>query len=166
MKLLIPVGAIVFGAGVCCCGGGDFAEGLKQGAQEAMEEAAQEAGNAPTTEAPMADAPVAASGTTSMLDGACGRFAAMGVPSPGAAKVTICTTDASSDTLIMNTDIDTASACKIMKGWVDDKGFSIQSEGTFAGTSSIVASKGSDQLVVACMEVMGKNSVTMTMQTR
>ncbi len=165
MKLLIPVGAIVFGAGVCCCGGGDFAEGLKQGAQEAIEEAEQNA--APSGDAPMAGAPVEAPvAAGSKLDGACGRFAAMGVPDPGAAKVTICTTDSNNDTLIMNTTTDTAAACKVMKGWVDAQGFSVQSEGTFAGTSSIVAQKGSDQLVVACMEVMGKNSVTMTLQTR
>lgn len=168
MKLLLPVGAIMFGAGFCCCGG-DALEGFKQGAEQAMEEAAQDAG-APTgmavEEAPApadAAAPAAAGAT---LDGACGRFKTMGVTAPDGSKVTICTTDATSDTLIYNTEVGTEAACKLVKGWVGAQGFTIVTEGTFAGTSSIVAEKGSDQLVVACMQVMGKNSVTMTLNTR
>ena len=167
MKLLIPVGAIIFGSGFCCCSG-DFLEGFKQGAEEAIHEAEQkEAGG--STAAPEGGAADGGGGTevaAGALDGTCGRFKEMGVTAPAGSKVTMCTTDDSSTTLLVNTEVDTEAACKTFKGWVEGQGFTIQTEGTFGGTSSIVAHKDSDQLVIACMKVMGKNSVTLSLQKR
>lgn len=168
MKVLIPVGAIIVGSGFCCCSG-EFLEGFKQGAQEAIQEAEQKQAEAEGTavagaEQPMAGSATAAPGTA--LEGACGRFKTMGITAPAGTKVTVCTTDSGSDSLILELGVDPESACKTFKGWAESNGFTVQSEGTFGGTSSVVAYSSTDQFVAGCMNVMGKDTATLSMQAK
>lgn len=167
MKLLLPVGAIIFGSGFCCCSG-EFFEGFKKGAEEAVERAqsgqAVEAPIAPVEPAGPGMAAPAAPGGTSKLEGACGSFAGLGVTAPTGAKMTLCTADPSGDTLIFTSPVDTAATCAGLKDWAVAAGFTVKSDGNFAGTSSIVAERGSEELVIGCTNVLGNNSVTMALR--
>lgn len=172
MKLAIPVAAIAIASGACCCCSGEFFEGMQSGMEEAMQEqngtsvtVTTEGGTTTTTTTGGGAGGAAPAGDA--LDGACGRFKSMGLTAPAGTKVTICTTDeASGDTIVTTTDVEPEAACKHFAAWGTSQGYTTDTEGSFGGTSSVIQSKGSDQLVIACMKIMGKNNATMTLSAR
>jgi len=170
VKLALPVATIAIASGTCCCCGGDFFQGMQSGFEEAMQ--GQDGTEVTVTADGGDDAPagggggvVSAGGTA--LEGACGRFKEMGITAPAGTKVTICTTDpGSGDSLIATTEAGPDDACKHFAAWGTSQGFSTDTESTFGGSHSVLQSKGSDQLVIACLTIMGKNNATMTLSPR
>lgn len=167
MKLLIPVGAITLGAGVCCCGDiPEFVKGMQSGMEEGI--AAQQGTDAPPVLSGEGGTAVVSGAppSSTAVSGSCGRFKDWGLTGPEGATVTICTTGDGNDTLIMNSTISPADSCKSIKTWADGAGFTLQTESTFGGTSALIMEKGGDQLTVGCMEVMGKNTVSLTLSAK
>lgn len=173
MKLMVPVAGIVFASGICCCG--DFVEGIKTGVEEGMKQAGQDitvstgdgttvtvgdGGATATTGGATATTGGGGSGGLVKVDGACGKFGAMGVQGPAGFSIMACSDTGNSAALVLQGSGDPVELCKPIKSWVESAGYTISVNAAMGGTSSIVSQKGTERLVIACTNQTGPTLVS------
>ncbi|MDP2304904.1 MAG: hypothetical protein Q8P18_02630 [Pseudomonadota bacterium] len=166
MKFMLPVAAGMFVAAgsCCCCGGGDMAEMLEEieaaqnGAGGTPDIGAADA-EEPTEDAP-SDAPVTAGGSA---EGLCGRFKDDGLQVPSGLSVFSCTSMGTTESVLLRGSGSPADACVSLKSWATGAGWAVLYEADVSGTSSITLKKDSSNLSLACMDVGGTTTVSVSL---
>lgn len=153
MKLFLPVAGIIFSIGACCCGN------LEEYQQKV--DAKQEEVSTPAT-AQKPDGPKpAASGAAA--EGSCGRFKDWSVPAPSGLKVLACSDEGGTGSLVMQGSGSPADACRAIRGWADGLGAKLTTEASMGGTTSLIYSKDSTQIVAACTDATGQTTVSLSL---
>ncbi len=152
MKLVLPVGAIVASVAACCCCGGDFTNFDPDALIEQLEEGsvAVDEGTADVGEA------------TATTSGTCGRFKTDGFSVPAGLSVTACATMGDTESLVMQGSGNPEEICKPVKAWAESKGWQVSNEFSGGGTSSLIAKEGGKQLTVACTDMSGQTTMSLS----
>ncbi len=163
MKLVIPLAFMSIGSALCCCCGGSTFEDFENGNFEEMLENAAEA-PAEGTEAPAEEggAEQAAAGG-SMAAGTCGKFKEWSLPSPSGFSVTSCVESGGNDSIVLSGSGSPSDACKGIRSWVKDSGFSIVADSDAMGSVGIVASKDAMNLAISCTDMMGSTIIAVSL---
>lgn len=169
MKILFPIGAITFAAGMCCCGGfsEDFEQGMKEGIQEELEkqaaEAAKEAGGEAggVTGGEAAGGAAAGGGASAGVD--CGSFNSLGFSAPAGAKQFACTNSGGNESLLFMGGPDPKTACDGLKADLTGKGYKKTLEAGMGDTQSIIFEVNGKRLTVACTSASGQNTISMVL---
>lgn len=166
MKLILPLAFISIGSAFCCCCGGNTLDDLENGKFDELMEDAQSGGDA-TTDAPSDDAAQKADeggggGGGSMAAGTCGKFKEWNMPSPSGFSVMSCVESGGNDSIVLTGSGSPSDACKVVRAWVKDSGFSIVADSDSMGTVGIVASKDAMNLAIGCNDVAGSTMIAVS----
>lgn len=159
MKLLLPVAVMTVAAGICCCGGDADMEELMEQIEAGQAGAAS--GDDGSTTASSGDAATASTGGGSDA-GLCGRFKSDGFTYPSGLSVVACADTAGSESLLLQGSGNPASICKDAKAWASGKGWTVQTEAEMMGTSSIIMKNADKQLTLACTDMGGQTTLSMS----
>lgn len=157
MKLLLPVTMLVFAAGFCCCGG-DSVTQLEQ-----LTSGAPASDAAPVADAGGGAAPAAAGGTVAVA-GTCGRFS--GLTAPSGSSVMACTTSGDTDSLVLTGGGKPDANCAALKEWAKGAGYSIDTDVAAMGSYAIMGSKDSTQLSIACTDMGGSATSSLSISPK
>lgn len=154
MKLFLPLGAILFAAASCCCCGdlgGEIAKlGVAVPGVDATSVTVSASGDGGTVT------------TGSVLAGTCGRFKEGGLTAPSGMSVMVCSEGGGADSIVLSGSADPASACKVVKGWAEGQGWSTEYDTNASGTYAVTMKKGSERLVIGCLEMAGQTTVSVS----
>lgn len=162
MKLMVPVAGIFVAAGACCCcGGGDI--------ESMIEEMENQSGGAAMDDIKIEE-PTEAGGSSgsgggsfTAGEGTCGRFKTDGMPVPDGLSVLSCATMGDTESIVMQGSGSPAEVCKPMKAWATSTGWSVTTEAAMGDTTSIILKdNNSKQLVVACSNMTGQTTVSVS----
>ncbi len=176
MKLVLPAGAIAFGAGFCCCCGDMLTPILQELgvpsdviSQVSGEEAATTPATEPvgttqeTTEAPPAATPApeaAAPAPSTVSTTICGPFADQKLDIPGSFSVVSCSTSSTTSSIMMTGTTPARAVCNPMRDWADSAGWQMQNQAATDDTVALTFSKGSERLTIACSSSTGTTTVS------
>lgn len=163
MKLMVPVAGIFVAAGACCCcGGGDI--------ESMIEEMENQSGGAAMDDIKIEEPSEAGGssgsgggGSFTAGEGTCGRFKTDGMPVPDGLSVLSCATMGDTESIVMQGSGSPAEVCKPMKAWATSTGWSVTTEAAMGDTTSIILKdNNSKQLVVACSNMTGQTTVSVS----
>jgi hypothetical protein len=164
MKLLLPVAVMTLAAGICCCGGDSDMEDLMEQIEAQPSASADDAtASASTGEATATTGEATASASTGGSDaGLCGRFKTDGFTYPSGLSVVACADTAGSESVLLQGSGDPSKICKDAKAWASGKGWTVQTEAEMMGTSSVIMKNADKQLTLACTEMGGQTTLSMS----
>lgn len=152
MKLAIPATGIIVGSGLCCCCG-DFGNQFSDFGVDQNDFAVPEG----TPDA--VPAPDAGGGGSGDL---CGRYGSLGVTVPSGLNVVACTDDGTNASLIMQGSGSPKDACTGLKSWGTGAGWNVVTEADLGGSYTVIMGKEGNNLTLACTDLTGSTTVSMT----
>lgn len=160
MKLIFPVSFLTFATAICCCG--DIG-----GIDEKIQELQNSATTTVTTTSPDGSSTTTTStGTTTVTvgtdDSVCGSFKTDGLTLPSGFKATMCASVGDTETLTAQGSGDLKAGCQAVKTWATGHGWSVTSDNSIGSTTSVVAEKADKRLTLACTDVTGSPTVTLS----
>ena len=154
MKVLVPVAAMIVAVGSCCCCGGDI-----QGLLEDIERQVNGSGEAVVDEGGD-EQPDLGGGGGGSTEGLCGTFKDAGMTVPSGLSVVSCATMGSTEAVVMQGSADPKAACAPLKEWATGAGWSVTTEASIVGTTSIIFKRDDKQLTLACTDQTGQTTVS------
>lgn len=147
VKLLLPVSAMAFAAGACCCCGEDLTSTLTElGAPSEPVEVSDSPGT-----------PAALAVGSGPLVGACGKFRTL-TAAPGT-TVQVCTEGGGSDSITMQSKSTPQDSCTAVKAWATAAGYAIEFDTEAMGTWATTLTGSGERMAIACTAATGKTTV-------
>lgn len=164
MKVLAPVGTLVVAAISCCCCGGDL--------ESLINDLEREVGGGSFSELTVGedgedvvdgdDVAEKGGGGGGSTEGLCGTFKDAGMTVPDGVRVVTCATMGGTESVVMQGSADPKASCVPLKDWATGAGWSVTTEASIVGTTSVILKKDGKQLTLACTDQTGQTTVSVS----